>query len=289
VADISQVLIYFVLGMAVALLATGYLREEDLRKKLLHLNSQLSRRVAEAVAAERDAQQKLREGQRLKLLGQAAAMIAHEIKNPLVSIGGFASRAQRQLSPDHAAQAGLRIVVREVTRLEALLRELLDLGSPGGGDSLGFDLCVLVKEVLLLAQPPIQEHKVQVVSLLPNEPLAASGDPDSLKRALLNVVLNGVEAMPEGGKLIVKVRGASRGCEPGAGIVIQDTGKGIPSEHLPRIFDPFFTTKRGGTGLGLPVVKKTIDAGGGSVEIESRPGEGTFVMMWLPLRGAAHN
>jgi two-component system, NtrC family, sensor histidine kinase HydH len=284
IVDVSQVLLFFVLGLAVAQLVTEYLRVYDLREKLLQLNANLERRVAEAVAAEREAQQNLRDGQRLTMLGQATAQIAHEIKNPLVSIGGFASRIQRQLNPDHPAHSALNIIVQEVTKLEKLLKELLDLGRPSRRKTGPVEVNILVHEVLSLAQPLIQDRGVTLHSLCMDGPLTTTGDEDHLRRAILNVVLNGVEAMHEGGKLTIAVSSVFKDGMEGVNIDVQDTGTGIPSEDLSKIFNPFFSTKSDGSGLGLAVVKKTIDTHGGTVQVESRPQRGTSFKIWLPVR-----
>jgi signal transduction histidine kinase len=284
IVDVGQILLFLVLGMAAAQLVMEYLRVDDLRKQLLQLNANLNQRVAEAVAAERKAQQRLRDGQRLTMLGEAAAQIAHEIKNPLVAIGGFASRVQKQLPRDHAAQSGLSIIVQEITRLEMLLKELLGLGSPGGWTGGQVELDVIVKEVLSLAQPSIQQRCVKLAVEGPSQPLMIEGNADHLKSALLNVVLNAIQAMPEGGELTLASRCTLKDAMRGVAITVRDTGSGIAPEDLPKVFEPFFTSKPGGTGLGLAVVKKAIDAHGGTVEIASRSREGTLVTIWLPLR-----
>jgi signal transduction histidine kinase len=284
IVDVGQILIFLVLGIATAQLVTKYLHVDDLRKQLLQLNASLSQRIAEAVAAERDAQRRLRDGQRLTMLGEAAAQIAHEIKNPLVAIGGFASRIQKQLPQDHSAQSGLNIITQEIIRLEMLLKELLSLGSPRGLSGSQIELDVLVKEVLSLAQPSIQQHRVILAVEGPSQPLTIEGNADHLKSALLNVVLNAIQAMPEGGELTLALRCTPKDAMRGVAITVQDTGTGIAPENLPKVFEPFFTSKPGGTGLGLAVVKKTVNAHGGTVEIASSPREGTLVTMWLPLR-----
>lgn len=281
-ADVTQTVLFYLLGLTVGQLVTEYLRGHKLQIELLHLNAQLERRVAEAVAAEREAQQKLRDAQRLSMLGEAAAQIAHEIKNPLVSIGGYACRVQKQIHHDHPAHSELSIIAQEVTRLEVLLGELLDLANIGCRERDRIDVTTLVKEVVALVQPPAQEQRIDLVYIFHDEPFTIIGDSDQLRRALLNVVLNGVEAIPQGGKLNITVSSTFKDGAPWVNITVQDTGVGIPSEHLSRIFEPFFTTKRKGTGLGLALVKKIVDSHGGSIEIESKPQIGTSVTMWLP-------
>jgi signal transduction histidine kinase len=215
--------------------------------------------------------------------GKAAAQIAHEIKNPLVAIGGFASRIQKQLPQTHAAQSGLSIITQEISRLEEMLKGLLSLGSPAKLTCGQVELDVIIKEVLSLAQPSIQQRCVKLVVESLSQPLMIEGSADHLKSALLNVVLNAIQAMPEGGELTVASRCTLKDTMRGVAITVQDTGTGIASENLPKVFEPFFTSKSGGTGSGLAVVKKTIDAHGGAVEFASKLKEGTLVTIWLPL------
>jgi signal transduction histidine kinase len=282
--DLTEVLLFYVLGLMAAQLISEYLRACEARKGLHALNAQLEQRISEALAAERKAQQRLREGQRLTLLGEAAAQIAHEIKNPLVSIGGFAYRLQRQIDPSHPAQKGLQIIVREVARLEIMLRELLDFASPGSREKNVIAVAALIGEVLTLAQPPAQECGVQIVFIPPGDSPSLLGDRDQLKRALLNVVLNGVQAMPDGGTLTVAVSLTRVEGAPNVNIAVSDTGSGIAPGHMKRIFEPFFTTKKGGTGLGLALAKKTTEAHGGSLQVESSPRSGTTVTLSLPAQ-----
>jgi signal transduction histidine kinase len=286
IADLSQTGLFFLLGLAVAQLVTEYLLARSLQRDLHRINVDLERRIAEAVTAERQAQQNLRNAQRLTMLGEAAARIAHEIKNPLVSIGGFASRIKKQIHLDHPAHTGLSIIVQEVARLEILLRELLDFAGPGCRERNPVEVAHLVHDVLALAQQPAQTQGVQLVFVSPESRLSVMGDRDQLERALLNIVLNGVQSMPEGGDLTVTATSAFKDGMHAVSIIVEDTGTGIPPENLSRIFDPFFTTKQDGTGLGLPLVKKTVDAHGGAVQVESTPRGGTSVTVWFPIQEA---
>jgi signal transduction histidine kinase len=284
--DLTQVLLFYLLGLMAAQLVNEYLLACDAQKELRALNAQLELRIAKALAAERKAQQRLSDAQRLTMLGEAAARIAHEIKTPLVSIGGFAARAQKQVEPVHPAQKGLRIITQEVSRLETMLRELLDFASPGCRDRGAVDVSALVVEVLTLAQPPAHENSVRLVFVPPKGSPPLFGDGDQLKRALLNVVLNGIQAMPDGGNLTVTVSPDCEGGERNVNITVRDTGPGIEPGDLRRVFEPFFTTKQHGTGLGLALAKKTAEAHGGVLRIESSPLTGTSVTLSLPAEAS---
>ena len=284
--DLAQILLFYLLGLMAAQLISEYLLACEVERKLHTLNAQLKQRIAEALAAERKAQQRLRDGQRLTMLGEAAAQIAHEIKNPLVSIGGFACRIQKQIGPEHPAQKGLHIIAEEVARLERMLRELLDFASPSGRERNVIEVSALVGDVLTLAQPPAQERGVHLIFTAAKGSLSVIGDGDQLKRALLNIVLNGVQAMPHGGNLTVTASPAFSEGGLAVNITVQDTGSGISPHNLKRVLEPFFTTRQEGTGLGLALAKKTAEAHGGLLRIESSPLSGTCVTLCLPVQAA---
>ena len=284
--DLAQVLLFYLLGLMAAQLISEYLLACKVQRELHTLNTQLEQRIAEVLAAERKAQQRLRDGERLTMLGEASARIAHEIKNPLVSIGGFACRMQKQIGPEHPAQRGLHIIAEEVARLETMLRELLDFASPGCREWNVVEVSAMVGDVLTLAQPPAQERGVHLIFLPSNGSLSVIGDGDQLKRALLNVVLNGVQAMPHGGNLTVTASPTFSGEGLAVNITVRDTGPGISPYNMKRIFEPFFTTKQTGTGLGLALAKKTAEAHGGQLLIESSPLSGTCVTLCLPVQAA---
>jgi two-component system, NtrC family, sensor histidine kinase HydH len=284
--DAINIALLFFVGLVAAQLVAKYLSAVESQETLRILNLKLEERVANAVAAERATHQKLLDAQRLTMLGEAAAHIAHEIKNPLVSIGGFASRIRRQIPKEHVAQEGLTIITREVARLEAMLSELLDFASPSHWTLRPIDVVALMQNVLQLAQPLVQEQSVQLEFVHPGQTLSILGNLESIKRAIFNIVLNGVQAMSAGGKLSVEVVSSSKDDGRGVEITVHDTGPGIPLDVMPRIFEPFFTTKQEGTGLGLALAKKTVDTHGGSVYVESSLNMGTSITIWFPSLAA---
>ena len=252
VADVAQALLFMVLGIVMAKLVDEYRRATRLQMKLHQINAELDLRVMEAVGAEREAQERLRASERLAALGEAA-------------------------------RPPLDIVVGETARLELLLRDLLDLSRPASCVSRPVALDHLFSEVLVLAQPPADEQGVYLDFQCSQELPYISGDEDLLKRALLNVALNGIQAMPGGGSLTITVHLQSNGGAPGLEIIFHDTGAGIPPACIGKIFEPFFTTKKDGTGLGLSIVKQTVEQHGGAVEVASAPGAGTSVTIHLPV------
>ncbi|MEW6593459.1 MAG: PAS domain S-box protein [Thermodesulfobacteriota bacterium] len=222
-------------------------------------------------------QQQVLQTERLAMLGQTLAEISHEIRNPLIMIGGFA----RQLlgkARDDKDQAKLRIITEEVARLERLLAGLRDLYRPQQLFVEDVDLAALLAEVVALVEDEAGRRGVDVRSHLAPDATRARADREKLKQVILNLVKNSLEALPDGGAITISTRHAGERVE----ILVADGGEGIPEEVRRHVFSPFFTTKEQGTGLGLCISKRIIDDHpGGSFLLESREGEGTVVTIGL--------
>jgi two-component system, LuxR family, sensor kinase FixL len=223
--------------------------------------------------------ERILKSERLAALGQVVAEISHEIKNPLMMIGGFARQLARE-TPDEKSLSKLNIIANEAARLEKLLSELRDLYSPRTLDKHEMDLNELVREIYDLMKDDCEAKRMHVILSLHPEKLMAPGDKEKLKQVLLNLVKNGVEAMPEGGKITLTT--SRRGNK--AEISIADEGCGIPDDQREKIFSPFFTTKKGGTGLGLSVSKGIVeDHPDSTLTFDSRQGRGTVFKIAMPL------
>jgi two-component system, NtrC family, sensor histidine kinase HydH len=230
------------------------------------------------VDRERREARRVKEAENLALLGQAAAAVAHELKTPLVAIGGFAQRIQRDLEPSHPYRSQLRIIVDQVRHMETLLRQMLDYSRPLELNRRPLDLGELVEEVFTLTAATAQERKVRLVKELPDGGLNLEGDAGRLRQVLINLVNNALQASPPGGEVVLR---AAREKDQ---VVIQvsDHGTGIPAAEREKIFFPFFTTKSGGTGLGLAITRKIVLAHQGSIQVESQPGQGSTFTILLP-------
>lgn len=226
---------------------------------------------------ERELQQQVIRNERLAALGQAVAEITHEIKNPLVMIGGFARQLVKR-AEDDVQQTKLTTIVREVDRLERLLAELKDLYRPRDLRIAQFDLNDLLREIASLAMDSRTSENISI-RLADEAPHAfIDADREKIKQVLLNVIKNSMEAMREGGEIII----SSECSGDKITLKIIDNGPGIPEEILDKIFSPFFTTKEGGTGLGLCVSKRIIEEHpGSSFAISSQPGHGVEVVITL--------
>lgn len=225
---------------------------------------------------ESERSKKMRE---LAALGQAAAAVAHEMKTPLIAIGGFAQRIYRNLEPDNPHREKLKIIVDQVAHMEQLLREVLEYSRPVKLELEQHALREVVQDVLELASLLAEESNVSLVADLAPTPVEATVDSRLLKQVLLNLVQNAIQASPHGSSVRVATRR-----EGGYGlIIVSDEGCGITPEDGEHLFDPFFTTRRKGTGLGLAIVKKIIQAHGGNIEFSSEPGRGSTFTARVPL------
>jgi two-component system sensor histidine kinase AtoS len=212
---------------------------------------------------------------RLAGLGELTAGIAHEIRNPLTSIRGFLQYLSECESPEEWRRHG-PIILREVDSLNHLVGELLAFGRPRPPQIDRIALDDLIREMAFLARGK-SEARIEV-RIAPDLPML-EGDRESLKQALLNLVINAIQAIPAAG--LVEVSAEVE--DDHAVIRVRDDGVGIPPENIRKIFDPFFSTKASGTGLGLAMVHRIVDAHGGAISVESRPGVGTTIELRLPL------
>lgn len=225
----------------------------------------------------------------LAALGQMSAGIAHEFRNSLGVIMGYAKLLQRNLPSEDTSHAYLQEIVSEIDLLEATLRDFLAFAKPMQLSRVAVSVKALTSETLDGFRQAMEDGKIKLVTDLPQEEVTVQADPYALRQALGNLIRNALEAMPNGGELAVKVR--SKGAESGGAfgaragmveIIVQDTGPGVPHEDIDRIFTPFFSQKEGGTGLGLALVQKTVLALGGRVGVENREGGGACFSIRLP-------
>jgi signal transduction histidine kinase len=227
-----------------------------------------------------ETQQQLRLTERVAELGTLAASMAHEIGTPMNVILGRAEMLM-QRTDDETMKKGLGIIAAQVERVTKLMNQLLAFARRGPPNFRPVDLREVVKNCLDAVEERLSQHRVQVVSEHDEDLPQIRGDSDLMMQVLLNLVLNAVQAMPESGTL--RVAAAREGAQH-IRLTVADTGHGIPPDVLPKIFEPFVTTKeRGkGTGLGLTVVLGIVQEHGGSITVDSTPGQGTTFTLLLP-------
>lgn len=230
------------------------------------------------VERERKKHKALLEAESLAAVGRAASEVAHDMKAPLMAIGGFANQVCRRLDPDDPSQKKLNVVIQETGRLECMVKEMLDFGKPAELHLKRTNLNDLVQEVTDGIRPVAEKTQVVLDTdldpLLP--PLMLDGP--KIKQALLNLVMNALEASPAGEHVLVKTAGDRQG----VGLCVMDDGPGIDPEDVENIFKPFFTKKSKGTGLGLPIVKKIVEAHRGQVSFHPNQEKGITFTATFP-------
>jgi len=232
----------------------------------------------------RDLQREIETSRRLASLGRLAAGIAHEIRNPLSSIKGFATYFRERYRDVPEDQKTAEVMIREVDRLNRVIGQLLEFARPMAVQKKPADLQSLIRHSVKLVEKQAQAKEIKVETVLPNEIAPASVDPDRLNQVFLNLFLNAIEAMENRGTMTVALSKETQ--PPRVRIDVTDTGPGIPEQDLEHIFDPYFTTRQTGTGLGLAIVHKIIESHKGEVKVESKVGKGTTVTVFLP--GSPH-
>ncbi len=242
--------------------------------------------VIRDITAQRQMQTGLIQAEKLTALGCLAASLAHEINNPLQALrSGLRLLVNRPLE-EEKRQRYLEVASREVERVIAIVERVLNFYRPSAERRELTAINEVVDETLALAGKRLQHGRVVVRrKMAPRLPLveAVSGQ---LKQVFLNIVLNALEAMPEGGELTVRT--GWDGVKQEGWIAFTDTGEGISAENLPRIFEPFYTTRLKGTGLGLAISHDIVERHGGRIEVESEVGRGSTFTVWLPIGGQSH-
>ncbi len=225
------------------------------------------------------AERALRESESLAAIGRAISAVAHDMKTPLVAIGGFTRLVKRRIGEDSPVQDKLDIVIRETQRLEDMVKGMLDFSRPLELKPSPGDARLLVAECLTVVEPLARERGVVVLNRPGRDVPPVSFDAMRMKQVLINLLTNAVEASPEGGEVAICTRVA----DDNLLLDVTDRGCGIPVEKRDEIFLPFFSTKKEGTGLGLPIVKKIVEAHHGHIEIMDNPRGGVTFRVVIPV------
>ena len=213
------------------------------------------------VERERKRQRMLVETESLAAVGRTVSEVAHDMKAPLMSIGGFATQVSRALDADDPKQRKLRVIIEETARLETMVREMLDFGKPAKLQLIRTDLNELALEVMEAVRPIAEKARVVLDKDLDPLLCPLMLDRQKIKQALMNLVVNALEASPAGENVLIKTTGNSQAVN----FLVMDCGAGIDPRDMEKIFEPFFTKKTKGTGLGLPIVKKIVEAHSGQI------------------------
>jgi two-component system sensor histidine kinase HydH len=254
---------------------------------LLADHERAQRRKAEQMAeqlaqANRDLQssfEQLRRADRLSAMGELSAGLAHEIRNPLGSIEGAVQILRRDQLPPETKQEFGELAQRELDRLKGIVNQFLGFARPQPPRRIATEPVLLLQSVAKLTLETAKMAGVQIRVIEGAELPSISVDPEQIKQVLLNLVINAIQAMPNGGEIVLRATADHKH----ANLEVQDEGMGIAEENLERMFNPFFTTRQEGTGLGLSIAERIVTQHGGSIAVRRNPVRGMTFTVSLPL------
>lgn len=226
----------------------------------------------------REIESELEVSRRMAAIGRLTQGVGHEVKNPINAIVVHLELLRSKMNSDTGAERHLEVIQSEIQRLDRVVQTLVDFSRPVELRLQDSDLREIVSSVLMLASAELETRRITVQSSVPNHPVNVRIDADLIKQALLNVVLNGAQAMSNGGELSVRLTGDLRN----AILKVQDHGEGIPSEIRDRIFDLYFTTKSEGSGIGLAMTYRIVQLHHGHLDVESKMGKGSTFTLRIP-------
>lgn len=273
-----EIVLYNVIGGL-----TGFLAQRERQQKLLYQKAAETleksyRKLREQADQIIEIEEQLRRADRLSALGELSAGMAHEIRNPLGSIKGTAEILRDGVAADDPKFEFAEILIREVDRLNGVLEDFLRFARPTPVEHGHFSLGEVVADLLALTRQQALHNRVEVRVEL-DEDRQVPGQGEQIKQALLNLVLNALQAMPDGGLLVV----SSRNLANEVRIKVSDNGPGIAAQDRTRIFNPFVTTRETGTGLGLAITQRIVQGHDGHIVLDSIPGQGASFTICLPL------
>lgn len=256
------------------------IQNASMYQELKAFSQQMEERIQKTSADLRKTEAQLIRSEKLAALGQLAAGIAHEIRNPLTSINILIHSMTANLSAETAQREDLKVIEEEIQRINEIVEQFLRFARPAPPLFKETEILTVFDEVLHLLKPQIERLRI-VVNRDFNAAPPMTLDREQMKQVVLNLLINALQAMPQGGRLDLSARVLED--HRWMKLSIRDSGIGIPPENLKKLFDPFFSTKEGGVGLGLSIAHRIIDQHHGKIEVESPPGEGTAFHLWLPL------
>ena len=249
-------------------------------QELKTFSRQMEEKIQKTTADLSKTEAQLIRSEKLAALGQLAAGIAHEIRNPLTSINILIHSLTENVPSGIPQKEDLKVIEEEIHRINEIVDQFLRFAKPAPPLLKKADVISIFEETLQLLRPQIEKQGIVIQKeFQPLPPILM--DREQMKQVILNLLLNAVQAMPKGGHLSVK--GHIPKGDRWIKLSIQDSGVGISGEDINKLFDPFFSAKEGGMGLGLSIAHRIIDQHHGKIEVESSPGEGTLFTVWLPI------
>ena len=257
-------------------------RNDDVGQLGQQFNGMIRQLEENRAEIERLHQGEMARAEHLATIGELAAGLAHEIRNPLAGIAGVVEVMGRELPQASSSRAVLPEVQSEIQHIQAILNDLLAYARPRPPEFHPGDLNATVEQAVFLARQQVRTKPIEI-TLEPDKKLPRIlHDPVQVQQVILNLLLNGIQAIANQGKIAVALRQEGEH----AVVCIRDNGRGISRESLPKIFKPFFTTRKEGTGLGLPLAKGIVESHQGRIQVTSEPERGAQFEVWLPISRA---
>ncbi len=256
------------------------IQNASMYQELKNFSRQMEEKIQKTTADLRKTEAQLVRSEKLAALGQLAAGIAHEIRNPLTSINILIHSLRERLPSGNSCQEDLQVIEAEIHRMNEIVDQFLRFARPASPLFETTDPLSIFEEILYLLRPQIEKQQIIVEKEFQPLPMILM-DREQMKQAMLNLLLNAIQAMPEGGQLNLSGKNSKDG--QWVQLSVQDSGMGILPEDMDKLFDPFFSTKEGGVGLGLSITHRIIDQHHGKIEVESFPEKGTVFTVWLPI------
>lgn len=236
-------------------------------------------RMAVSLAEKEKLEEELRRSERLAALGRLVTGVAHELRNPIGIVKTTVQLMEKDLENTNVDKEYFKVIEEQILRQNRVIEELLDFGRPNKHMVQKANINVLLERVLVFTSPILRQHKIQLEQVLDHELPPVQVDAERIKQVFVNIILNAVQAMPEGGKLTIRTRHNHDWIHIG----FEDTGPGIAPSEVVNIFDPFYTTREYGTGLGLSISHQIIKTHDGHIDVDSTLGSGTSFTIHLPL------
>jgi signal transduction histidine kinase len=287
-----EIILFNVVGVLTGLLAEIANRRRDLYRKTSEELEGAYRDLQQRSAQLSRVEKKLRQSEKVSALGELSATVAHEVMNPLGSIKGAAEILKDDFPDGHKKHSFLAILVKEIDRLDRTVRNVLRFRSHERLARSASDPNDLIETILTLTEGEAKSRGILLHRELAQDKRDIQVDPDKIHQVFLNIVVNAIQAMPDGGRLTVTSRWMDalpegmqeepREGTDGVLFTFEDTGIGIPEDEMAGLFEAFHTTKEEGTGLGLVIAKRIVEAHGGTIRVRSKPGTGTGFEVWLP-------
>jgi signal transduction histidine kinase len=269
----AEIIVFFLVGTVTGVLADQGRRQ---RREIEATSEQLAKLNREL----QDSFEQIKRADRLSAIGQLAASLAHEIRNPLAAIDGAANLIESAQTPDEMRRGSLAVIHKEIQRLNRLLTNLLDFARPRKPEFQAVEPSRLIDSIINLTGHSAEQKGIVLRKDVPEPVPPFECDPEQMKQVILNLAINAVQAMPGPGEVVL----AAHQLDSSVTISVRDQGPGVEEENLEKIFNPFFTTKETGTGLGLSVVYQIVTQHRGIVKTERNPGGGMTFSVVIPMR-----